>query len=274
MLSREDRRRVHEHAHVPEHLPDYVEAVSGREGHLLDAYLCFCGSARLTLVGYPLGRTEERPEEAFARACDRFQPKAATLVAPEIRLPGEDALLEAPDRYYRLALPLDRVPPDVAYMIRRGRRELRVREGTFRRAHRRAVKAFLADRDLTPEQRRIFTRIPAYLKRSGSARLLEAWQGKTLAAFDVVDTGSRRSAFYLFNIRAPGVNVPGASDLLLWETVELARREGKDSLNLGLGLHSGVRRFKEKWGATPFLVHASATVHREPAGLDGLWKKL
>jgi hypothetical protein len=274
VLSPEDRRWIHERAYVPEHLPDYVEAVSGTEGHLTGSYLCFTGRDHLVLVGYALGPADESPEEAFSRACDRFEPAAASLLAPEVRLTGEGVERAAADRYHRLPLPLEPVPPEAAYMVRRARRELRVTEGAFGRAHRGIVKAFLTGRDLSPEQRRIFERIPKYLSRSRTARLLEARRGKKLAAFDILDLGSARYAFYLFNFRAPGVNVPGASDLLLREMAELAGKEGRTALNLGLGVNAGVRRFKEKWGGEPFLPYASATVRRKETGVASLLKKL
>ena len=86
--------------------------------------------------------------------------------------------------------------------------------------------------------------------------------------------GSASYAFYLFNIRSPKVNVPGASDLLFHEMVRLAQAEGKKALNLGLGIHPGVRRFKEKWGGTPFLNHASAFVARKTVEMGRLADKL
>jgi hypothetical protein len=274
MLSPDERRRIYEQAYVPEHLPAYVEAVSGKEGHLDGSYLCFTGEDHLVVVGYALGPSKESPEEALSRACERFQPAAASLVAPEIRLSGEGVEQGARDHYYRLTLPVDRIPPGAAYMVRRGRRELRVEEGRFGRAHKKVVKTFLSGRDLSPDQRRIFREIPRYLSRSGTARLLEARRGRELVAFDVLDLGSARTAFYLFNFRDPGVNVPGASDLLLREMVELAGKEGKTVLNLGLGVTPGIRRFKEKWGGEPHLPYASATVQRKREATGSLLRKL
>jgi hypothetical protein len=37
--------------------------------------------------------------------------------------------------------------------------------------------------------------------------------------------------------------------------IELALREGKEYICLGLGVNSGIRRFKEKWGGKPFLAY-------------------
>ncbi len=275
MLNPEERRFVYDHACVPEQLPDYVEAVSGMEALLVGRYVCFTGREHLTFVGYPLGRADEPAEDAFQKACDRFEPASARLVASKIRLPGEALEQGARDQYYRLALPVDRVPPDAAYMVRRAGRELLAREGTYGRTHRKIVKAFLSRGHLSGDHRRIFENIPRYLEQARTARVLEAWKEETLAAFDILDLGSARYGFYLFNFRAPKINVPGASDLLVQGMIELAQREGKTALNLGLGIHAGIRRFKEKWGGEPFLDHASATVRRKDTkGLGSLAKKL
>ncbi len=42
-----------------------------------------------------------------------------------------------------------------------------------------------------------------------------------------------------------------ASDLLFREMIQLAQREHKDFVHLGLGVNDGIRRFKTKWGGTP-----------------------
>jgi hypothetical protein len=47
----------------------------------------------------------------------------------------------------------------------------------------------------------------------------------------------------------------------------MARVAGKRSINMGLGINSGVRRFKEKWGAAAFLRYESALVRRKRPGL-------
>jgi hypothetical protein len=127
---------------------------------------------------------------------------------------------------------------------------------------------------LTKDHKLIFERIPHYLKRSRAARLLEARKGDVLVAFTIVDMGSANYAFYLFNFRSVEENVPGASDLLFHEMVSLAQSERKEVINLGLGIHPGIRRFKVKWGGIPFLPYASALVQREPLELGTLVHKL
>jgi hypothetical protein len=35
--------------------------------------------------------------------------------------------------------------------------------------------------------------------------------------------------------------------------IKLTQEQGKDIINLGLGVNAGIRRFKEKWGGIPYL---------------------
>ena len=93
-------------------------------------------------------------------------------------------------------------------------------------------------------------------------------------AFTIIDVGSQDYAFYLFNFRSHKFDIPGASDMLFKEMVAVAHAEGKKAINLGLGIHSGIRRFKEKWGGTRFLSYNSALVRRETMDLGGLANKL
>lgn len=159
-------------------------------------------------------------------------------------------------------------------MVRRAGRELRVIPGTFGKEHKRLVETFISLHELTREQKGIFKGIQRYLKRSMTAYLLEARRGDHLVAFNIVDMGAANYAFYLFNFRSVKENVPGASDLLFHETVRMAQTERKGALNLGLGIHPGVRHFKEKWGGTPFLTYASALVTRKLFEMGRLVDKL
>ena len=93
-------------------------------------------------------------------------------------------------------------------------------------------------------------------------------------AFNIVDLGAADYAFYLFSFRSSKINVPGASDLLFHAMVNLAQTEGKKAVNLGLGVNAGIRRFKEKWGARPFLNYSSVLVDKREVDIGRLAKKL
>jgi hypothetical protein len=275
MLTPAERRLVYENAYLPEHILDYVEAVSGAEPHLQNHHLCFHRNRHLLFIGYPLIDRSASTPEAYESACKRFRPETVAIIAPEIWLPPNTFEDRADDCYFRLDLPLGSPNPEVAYMVRRAERELRVTPGKFNKQHSNLIKAFLSERDLSREQRDVYLAIPRYLARSKTAHLIEARQGDRLIAFSIFETGSAHYAFYLFTLRMKKNPVPGASDLLFLEMVRAAEQEGKTAVNLGLGINKGIRRFKEKWGGFSFLPCASALIiRREPFGVASLADKL
>ena len=271
MLSNADRDWIYEKAYLPEHLWVYVEAISGGRAHLHDGYLCYVCRNHLIFIGYPLESSSPETAEAFQSAWEKFQPATAAVIAPEVPRLSPHVDIQSPDDYYRLDLPPPPVAPKVANMLRRADRELQVVTGRFQWEHRRLVNDFIKTHSLSSEQEFIYRRIGEYLKRSQTARVLEARKGARLAAFSIVDFGSSECAFYMFSFRSEKVIVPGASDLLFHQMLLLAQSEAKCSLNLGLGLHPGVRRFKEKWGGRPFLPHCPVLVCRHPPQPGRSW---
>ena len=274
MLSRNEHHRIYQQAYVPEHLPDYVSAISGSEPYLIQDYLCYFQGNHLLFIGYPLVDDPAEISRVYQTACERLNPRTIMLVAEDLSWLPEENQTRPADRYYRLDLPLKILSPDVAYMVRRAEKELSIETGQFGREHKKIIKDFIGRQDLSDEQIHIFKHVQHYLKRSNTAHLLEARQAGRLVAFSIVDMGSARYAFYQFNFRSIKISVPGASDLLFNEMIRLAQSEGKQAINLGLEIHPGIRRFKEKWGGEPFLAHKSLLIHRKPAILGNLANKL
>ena len=274
MLSNEQLDRIYRQAYVPEHLPGYVEAISGAQAHLVGNYLCFFRKAHLIFIGYPLGADSGDVARAYSSACEQFEPSTVALIAPDIRLTATGLEIQSRDSYYRCRLPLEKVEPKTANMVRRAERELTLSHGSFQKEHKKLIKAFLKAHQLTAEQVYIYQHIDRYLKHCPTARILEARKQGVLVAFTVVDTGSADYAFYLFNLRSQKEKVPGASDLLFKAMVDLAQSEGKKAVNLGLGIHQGIRRFKEKWGGEIFLPYLSAWVDRKTPDWGELAQKL
>jgi len=274
MLNPEELQRVYQQAYLPEHLPEYVEAIAGAESHLLENRLCYTRRNHLIFIGYPLGGDRQDNPSAYEAACNLFQPSTAAIIAPQIWELTDSFETQPLDAYYRLKIPVGPLAPGVAYMLRRAEKELTVHNGQFGKEHRQLIKDFIAGHVLSDQQKYIFKNIKRYQKRSATSRLLEVRKRGRLAAFTIVDLGSADAAYYLFNFRSARVAVPGASDLLFREMVSLAMAAGKKILNLGLGINAGIRRFKEKWGGAPFLSYAAAMVQRGEADLDQLAKKL
>lgn len=270
MLTDHECGLVYERAYVPEHLPDYVTAVSEAEPFLHGDYLCYLKGRHLIFIGYTLGGGRDDTADAYEKACRRFSPTTVAVMGP--RLWFKDLRLDhhGKDMYFRLDLPLTNLRQELAYMVRRAAREVRVLAGRYGEEHHRLVQAFAAEQEIGPGHKAIFLRIPAYLESSRSARLVEARRGKELIAFVIADLGSATHAFYLFSFRSLTERVPGVSDLLFYELAQRAHAAGKGTLNLGLGITPGVRRFKEKWGAVPFVPYESALVRRRRPGLLGI----
>ncbi|MGC8782117.1 MAG: hypothetical protein ACP5UQ_14745, partial [Anaerolineae bacterium] len=251
---------------------------------------------RLIFVGYPLGGTTD--ETAWPAALDaaiaRLRPRLIAVMAAALPPPLADCPASPPDAYYRLALADVRPDKKLRNLLRRAGRELTVREAArFGPEHQRLVDAFLAQTPMDEGTRFIFERVGRYAggktlldvlaglmsrargrsapKRPGAPLILEARDAAgRLVAFDIATFGGEY-AFYLFNFRARESYVPGASDLLLAQLIELARATGKRYLNLGLGIHAGVRNFKEKWGAMPFLAHVTCAWERPRAVWEEVW---
>jgi hypothetical protein len=274
MLSNQDLSHIYRHAYIPEHLPDYVEAISRAEPYLIENHLCFISNHHLLFIGYSLSGDNRDSVRAYNAACNEFRPSTAAIITPELWKIEESFEEQPVDSYYRLELPLVAVPPGVTYMVRRAEKDLVLDTGKFGREHKKLIKSFIAGHSLSDQQKYIYKHLHHYLKRSKTARLLGARKKDRLAAFTIVDLGSTDSAFYLFSFRSAGVDAPGASDLLFREMVNLAQSEGKMAINLGLGINKGIRRFKEKWGGMPFLPYTSAMVHRGALDIGGLAKKL
>jgi hypothetical protein len=257
MITAAEERFILDHAYVPEHLPGYVQAISGAEPHLLGAYLCFHVEDTLMFNAYPLGSPFDRKAMlgALEAAATRFKPRTVALAAPTI--PRDRVGGQAPeqDQYFRLELAQVRVDAKLRNMLRRASRELQV-EWTeeIGEDHTRLILEFIRSHPLSEETRYIFEKIPGYISCVPSARVFSVRDGSgRLVAFDVAEFGAADYGFYQFNFRSRTCSVPGASDLLLQAVITTAREQGKRFLNLGLGINAGVRHFKEKWGGAPFL---------------------
>ncbi|MFH0824213.1 MAG: hypothetical protein V2B18_15785 [Pseudomonadota bacterium] len=274
MLTEQERAKVYRYAYIPEHLPDYVQAVSRAEPHIHEDCLCFVRGPFLIFIGYPLRaatawESDVAVQAAVESACERFQPGIVTLIAPQI--PTDDRwTVHETDRYFRVELPLTAIGQDEAYMVRRAAREAIVAEGVFGKEHERLIDGLVSVKRLGPAHQEIFHGIPGYLDHSGTAVLLELRRGNDLIAFSILDLGSEDYGFHLFNFRSYERHVPGASDLLFHEMVRLAQGRGKRFLNLGLGIDAGVRRFKEKWGAGAFVDYGSAAWTRKRRGITDI----
>ena len=279
MIAISELSTILEHAYIPEQVTDYVTAVSGAEPFLFGDFLAYRKEERLIFIGYPLRNDfkEKRVKKALDEAVRRFKPTRVALIAPCVPASIRPETSPSYDQYYRLDLTDLSISQKVRNMISRAGRMLKVeKRKTLNKAHEELVHQFLEGHPVGRETQFIFERVPDYLSSTGTAWAFEARnEGGDLVAFDVAEMGPKAYGFYMFNFTSRDRFVPGASDLLLWEIIQHAEREGKRYLNLGLGINTGVTFFKEKWGGTPFAPYAF--VDYAPSGegqLDGLLQKL
>lgn len=279
MISKTDSEYIFNYAYVPEHLTHYVTSIAGAEPCLFQHYLCYKKDEKLIFIGYPLGVSfhEKQMKASLAKALNSMKPQSVSLIAPKFGERSARVIQQHSDTYYRLDLNNLVVTPKVHNMLRRASQEISVEQTSkWHDNHGTLVAEFLATHQVSEESKYIFARIPEYVASSKSVHVLSAFDHEgNLIAFDVADYGSRDYAFYMFNFASREHYMPGASDLLLSEVVNIARKQGKQFVNLGLAINKGVTFFKEKWGGEPFLNHEFILYDKSRAGIiDALFNRL
>ena len=256
MITTRQQRYIEDYAYVPEHLSQYVTAISQTEPFLIDEFLIYAKKDRLIFVGYPLEENfnERQLIRSLENAIKRFKPKEIALTAPSIPSSINGRPRPPSDYYYRLDLSTLSISQKLRNMLKRAGRELFVEKNkNFDEEHRKMVEEFVKAHPVDEATRLIFQRIGKYLSSSKTAWVFNARNRiGNLVAFDVAEFGPNDYAIYMFNFSSDALYVPGASDLLLYQLIQQARTERKKYINLGLGINPGVTFFKKKWGGAIF----------------------
>jgi len=137
-------------------------------------------------------------------------------------------------------------------------------------AHHQLMQEFIERVSPPWRLKELFFKMPQYVASARHAFVLNAWDSKqTLAAYYVVDFAARNFANYIIGCYSKLNYVLGASDLLLFELIKMSAEYDKGYIHLGLGVNSGIRRFKEKWGARPTLSYEMCElVQKKPLILE------
>lgn len=258
MITPEEEAYLLEKAYVPEHVISLMGPISKGEPFLKEDHLGFVKDNWLILVGYPLDGnfSQERSERVVKQAVETFRPEILWFIGPEILPSLLDSCKEREtDQYYTLDIEQTRLKPSLQRIAEKASRELTVaRSRSFSKEHQGLTEEFLKREKLPPRVRELYRAMPDYVSRSSSACTLDARDrnGK-LSAFFVVELGARSFSTYVLGCHSKKHYVPHASDLLFQEMIRLTREYGKDTINLGLGVNAGIKRFKEKWGGIPSL---------------------
>ncbi|MHB8771217.1 MAG: hypothetical protein ACYC7J_09480 [Syntrophales bacterium] len=258
MITPEQEADLLARASVPEHIVSLMTLISKGEPFLLDEYLGLVKDNWLIFIGYPLGGAFDRAKCAglVQHAVATFKPEYLWFIGPEI--PSallKDATERQTDRYYLFDIAGGKPKPSLLRLADRAAREVTVERGrTISREHEELIAELLKREQPAARVRALYRSLPDYLGHSPSAWTLDARDRRgRLCAFTVVDLAAVRFSAYILGGHSKKRYVPHASDLLFREMISLARDTGKESINLGLGVNEGIRRFKEKWGGIPFL---------------------
>jgi len=232
--------------------------LSKGEPFLVEDHLIFAKDNWLIFVGYPLDGifSQERCEKILKQVLGRFRPESLRFIGPEIPLFLTDSCSERQtDRYYRFDIEQTRVKNSLRRVAEKASQELDVeRANAFSKEHAILISELLKREKLRPRVRELYHLMPDYVSRSSSACVLNAWNKEgRLSAFYILELGAKTFTTYLVGTHSKKNYVPHASDLLFLKMIELTREQGKNEINLGLGVNEGIRRFKEKWGGVPFL---------------------
>jgi hypothetical protein len=258
MITVEDEEYIITRAYVPEHIVNLMAFISRGEPFLIEDHLGFVRDNWLIFVGYPLDGnfSQERCERILKQAVETHRPEYLWFIAPKILASLLDSAKEREtDQYYRLDLKQAKVRPSLQRMADKVSKELIVERGhIISKDHEALIAELLKREKLPPRLRELYRAMPYYVSHSSSACVLNARNknGK-LSAFFVVELGAKNFSTYVLGSHSKKHYVPHASDLLFFEMIKLTQEQGKNIINLGLGVNAGIRRFKEKWGGTPYL---------------------
>ncbi len=258
MISPEEEEYILGQAYVPEHIVSLMALVSKGDPFLIEDHLGFVKDNWLILVGYPLDRrfSTERSEKTIHQTLETFRPEILWFIGPEIPVSLLNSCQEREtDQYYRLDLEKVKVKASLQRAVDKASQELTVERGhSISKEHEALITELLKREKLPPRVRELYRAMPDYVSRSSTVCVLNAWDKKRkLCAFYVIELAAKHFSTYVLGTHSKKHYVPHASDLLFLEMINLSREHMKNTIDLGLGVNQGIRRFKEKWGGVPSL---------------------
>lgn len=256
MITPEEENAILAGAYVPEHSVELMTGISGGEPFLFQDYFCCRTQDRIIVVGYPLEKDFERGsfEKDLESIIRVFRPTKVSLIAPEAPVAFEATFVErSTDMYYTLDLELRVVRGTLRRILRKaGEAGIVERAAQLTDAHRRLAQEFVERVDPPLRIRELLFRMWEYMGRSKKGVVLNALDHRgQLAAFFVVDLAPKDFATYVIGCHSKTNYLPGASDLLMSEMIKISSDSGKRFIHLGIGINTGIRKFKEKWGGLP-----------------------
>ena len=256
MLSAQQEAYILDQAYIPEHCIRLMTQVSGGEPFLIDDFFIISKENWVILIGYPLDNhfNPHRLVDTLARVRKQFRPHFVSLIAPQIPSPLAATCQESQsDAYFTLQTQKPVMRSALIRNLKKARQSLRVEfAAKMQGLHQELMHEFILRAGLSERVQRLLFKMPEFVAASDKALVLNAWdKSDKLAAFYVVDLEAKQFSNYIIGCHSKKNYILGASDLLLFELINLSRQHDKPYIHLGLGVNAGVRRFKEKWGGMP-----------------------
>jgi hypothetical protein len=263
MLTPDEEDFIQKNAYIPEHVVGLMTYLSGGEPLLIDHHFCCRKEGWIIVVGYPLDRDYQEATlvSVVEKVKKKFRPLNLWVIAPSLPLTYEQECREREsDHYFTMDIKPDKLPRDLRRTLNKARNLIRIeRARTTGVPHRKLSQEFIERANPHPRIKALLSRSLAYVGQSEESLVLNAWDGHNeLSAFYVIDLSAQAFCTYVIGCHSKKNYAPGASDLLLCETIQISAEMKKAYIHLGLGVNEGVRRFKKKWGGTPTLPYEMA----------------
>lgn len=264
MLTSEEEAYILSKAYIPEHIVSLMVLLSNGEPFLIENYLVLSKENWVIFIGYPLEGVFNVEEcgRVLEKIIERFHPESLRFIGPQIPpILLNHCIEKQTDQYYRLDLNQIKLKKSLLHRVEKAQQELSVEVSkVFSKEHEALVSEFLKreSKNISFRVKNLYRSMPFYMSHSESACVINARdKGGRLNAFYVLELGAKNFNTYLLGVHAKGYGIPNASDLLFLKMIELTHQQQKNEIQLGLGVHKGIRRFKEKWGGVPFLPYES-----------------
>jgi hypothetical protein len=260
MITADEEASILKRAYVPEHIVSLMRIISKGDPFLIEDHVGFAKDNWLIFVGYPLDQpySRDRCERIVRQLLETSHGEILWFIGPEVPPSLLNTSTEREtDYYYALDIDETKLKSSLRRVARKAAEQLTVeRSKAFSKEHEKLVAELLKREEMTPRVRELYRAIPDYVAQSTSACVLSArdTRGK-LSAFYVLELAAEEFTTYVLGSYSRKNYVSHASDLLFHEMIELTREHGKKTINLGLGVNAGIRRFKTKWGGVPFLAY-------------------
>lgn len=275
-LSSDDLHFILEHATIPEQIPSLMVCISKGIPFLHLNYLGFENDEWMIIVGYPLSGefSETDLEDVIRWALNKYRAHILWVIASQLPQAFESsAQLIQSDQYYQLDLSHYEVKSNLLREVRKTQERIEVeitREIT--QQHTELIEQFLDANEIPSLVAALYQSLPRYLHDSPTACLINTWDRQhKLCAFFAVEQAAYHFDAHILGCFSRENYIPHASDRIFWEMIELARRNGKTNLQLGLGVNKGIRGFKEKWGGSPFLTYNVWEIHSLSTAQEGMF---